>query len=100
MPAPARAKNAQCSIAAWFAAAKCLAHHFALNDAVVNKSAIARLVDFDLLIDGDFRFQLQGGRRHHLYPDRLDGVLPGGGRARADAVGHLLRGDARFVPIR
>jgi NAD+ kinase len=31
-------------------------HHFALNDAVVNKSAIARLVDFDLLIDGTFVF--------------------------------------------
>jgi NAD+ kinase len=33
-----------------------VAHHFALNDAVVNKSAIARLVDFDLLIDGTFVF--------------------------------------------
>ncbi len=35
---------------------QCLAHHFALNDAVVNKSAIARLVSFDLLIDGVFVF--------------------------------------------
>jgi NAD+ kinase len=35
---------------------KCLAHHFALNDAVVNKSAISRLLDFDLLIDGNFVF--------------------------------------------
>jgi NAD+ kinase len=33
-----------------------LAHHFALNDVVVNKSAISRLVDFDLLIDGSFVF--------------------------------------------
>ena len=33
-----------------------IAHHFALNDAVVNKSAIARLVSFDLLIDGVFSF--------------------------------------------
>jgi NAD+ kinase len=33
-----------------------LAHHFALNDVVVNKSAISRLVDFDLLIDGVFVF--------------------------------------------
>ncbi len=31
-----------------------LAHHFALNDVVVNKSAISRLVDFDLVIDGAF----------------------------------------------
>jgi NAD+ kinase len=31
-----------------------LAHHFALNDVVANKSAISRLVDFDLLIDGAF----------------------------------------------
>ena len=31
-----------------------IAHHFALNDVVVNKSAISRLVDFDLLIDGAF----------------------------------------------
>lgn len=33
-----------------------VAHHFALNDAVVNRSAISRLVDFDLLIDGIFVF--------------------------------------------
>ncbi len=31
-----------------------IAHHFALNDVVVNKSAISRLVDFDLVIDGAF----------------------------------------------
>ena len=35
---------------------QCLAQHFALNDAVVNKSAISRLVEFDLLIDGTFVF--------------------------------------------
>jgi NAD+ kinase len=33
-----------------------VAHHFALNDVVINKSAISRLVDFDLLIDGLFVF--------------------------------------------
>jgi NAD+ kinase len=33
-----------------------LAHHYALNDVVVNKSALSRLVDFDLLIDGAFVF--------------------------------------------
>ena len=33
-----------------------LTHHYALNDVVVNKSAISRLVDFDLLIDGAFVF--------------------------------------------
>ena len=33
-----------------------LTRHYALNDVVVNKSAIARLVDFDLLIDGAFVF--------------------------------------------
>jgi len=33
-----------------------IARHFALNDVVVNKSAISRLVDFDLLIDGAFVF--------------------------------------------
>jgi len=33
-----------------------LARHFALNDVVVNKSALSRLVDFDLLIDGAFVF--------------------------------------------
>jgi NAD+ kinase len=35
---------------------ECLAQHFALNDVVINKSAISRLVDFDLLIDGIFVF--------------------------------------------
>jgi NAD+ kinase len=37
-------------------AEECIALHFALNDVVVNKSAISRLVDFDLLIDGIFVF--------------------------------------------
>lgn len=37
-----------------FRAGQQLAHHFALNDVVVNKSAISRLVDFDLVIDGAF----------------------------------------------
>jgi len=39
-----------------FREGKGIAHHFALNDAVVSKSAIARLLDFDLLIDGVFVF--------------------------------------------
>lgn len=39
-----------------FRGADCIAHHYALNDVVVNKSAISRLVDFDLLIDGAFVF--------------------------------------------
>jgi NAD+ kinase len=36
---------------------ECIAHKFALNDVVVNKSAISRLVEFDLYIDGNFVFQ-------------------------------------------
>ncbi len=39
-----------------FREGECIAHHFALNDVVVNKSAISRLVDFDLLINGAFVF--------------------------------------------
>jgi NAD+ kinase len=35
---------------------RCLVRHYALNDVVVNKSAISRLVDFDLMIDGAFVF--------------------------------------------
>ena len=34
-----------------------LTRHFALNDVVVNKAALSRLVDFDLLIDGMFVFR-------------------------------------------
>ena len=33
---------------------ECIARNFALNDVVVNKSAISRLVEFDLFIDGNF----------------------------------------------
>ena len=33
---------------------KCVAQYHALNDVVVNKSAMARLADFDLYIDGEF----------------------------------------------
>ncbi len=36
---------------------ECISHNFALNDVVVNKSAISRLVEFDLYIDGNFVFQ-------------------------------------------
>ena len=36
---------------------KCISQHFALNDVVVNKSAISRLVEFDLYIDENFVFQ-------------------------------------------
>jgi NAD+ kinase len=36
---------------------ECIARHFALNDVVVNKSAISRLVEFDLFIDGNMVFQ-------------------------------------------
>jgi len=35
---------------------QCLAQHFALNDVVVNKSAISRLVEFDMFVDGIFVF--------------------------------------------
>ena len=37
--------------------AQCISQNFALNDVVVNKSAISRLVEFDLYIDGNFVFQ-------------------------------------------
>jgi|SRR6516162_367271 NAD+ kinase len=36
---------------------QCISNNFALNDVVVNKSAIARLVEFDLYIDDNFVFQ-------------------------------------------
>src|SRR5215469_13695545 len=36
---------------------ECISKHFALNDVVVNKSAISRLVEFDLYIDDNFVFQ-------------------------------------------
>jgi NAD+ kinase len=36
---------------------QCITQNFALNDVVVNKSAISRLVEFDLFIDGNFVFQ-------------------------------------------
>ena len=36
---------------------KRISQNFALNDVVVNKSAISRLVEFDLYIDGNFVFQ-------------------------------------------
>jgi NAD+ kinase len=36
---------------------ECISNNFALNDVVVNKSAIARLVEFDLYIDDNFVFQ-------------------------------------------
>ena len=70
---------------------ECIAHHFALNDAVVNKSAIARLVDFDLLIDGVFVFN-----------SKADGIIvatPTGSTAYSLAAGGpvLMPSVASFV---
>ena len=36
---------------------ECISQYFALNDVVVNKSAISRLMEFDLYIDENFVFQ-------------------------------------------
>src|SRR5215472_3119578 len=57
----------------------CISQHFALNDVVVNNSAISRLVEFDLYIDGNFVF---------LY--KADGVIiasPTGSTAYSLAAG-------------
>jgi NAD+ kinase len=56
-----------------------VAEHFALNDVVVNKSAISRLVEFDLLVDGNVVFSY-----------RADGVIvstPTGSTAYSLAAG-------------
>jgi NAD+ kinase len=70
---------------------ECLVHHFALNDVVANKSAIARLMEFDLLIDGSFVFNY-----------RADGVIiatPTGSTAYSLAAGGpvLMPSVASFV---
>jgi NAD+ kinase len=68
---------------------KCLHTYFALNDVVVNKSAIARLVGFDLFIDDLFVLQY-----------KADGVIVASGwRSSVNARRRCLRGYARVSTL-
>jgi len=72
---------------------ECISQYFALNDVVVNKSAISRLMEFDLYIDGNFVFQYKADGVI-IHPHGIDCLFTGGGRTGHDAVGECVRGDA------
>ena len=38
---------------------KCVATHEALNEVVMNQSAVARITDFEVRVNGNFRGELQ-----------------------------------------
>ena len=52
----------------------------ALNDMVITKSAMSRIIHLEVAVDGAVRHRLPGRRAHHLDPDRLDRLLPLRGR--------------------
>ena len=70
----------------------------ALNDVVLNKGAIARILDFELRVNGEQGFDLQVGRLDRIHAHGLNGLFAGGGRPHRYAFRGSFPGYAHLRP--
>ena len=67
-----------------------LSEYVALNDVVITKSAMSRIINLDVSVAGPVRHRVPGRRPHRLHADRLHRVLPL--RGRPHRLSHHGRG--------
>ncbi len=65
-----------------------------LNDAVITKSALARIIELTLQVDGHLIARFRSRRPHHLDPHRLHGLQPLGRRPDCQSAAAGGRADA------
>ena len=71
-----------------------------LNDVVISKGTLARMIELKIAIQGQFVTNLRGDGVDRQHPNRIDRLLPLGRRSHHQSRGAVADFDARSVPTR
>ena len=77
---------------------KRIARYRVLNDAVINKGALARMMELRITVSDGHLTTLTGGRIDRGNADRIDGLFPFRGRTHNPSDDPLFRADAHLPP--
>ena len=69
-----------------------------LNDVVISKGTLARMIELKIAIQGQFVTNLRGDGVDRHHPDGIDGLLPVGRRTHYQSSGPITDGDANLSP--